>query len=160
MMGMRYLLLLTGLVMGVMAVVGASPLSAQQQGRFAMKDIPGGFAKLDTKTGTVTECRRVRRKWECTVLAETVPEPSAPKVAEKKPEDDIKFKLLERDNIRLKSRVAELEVKLKKAEEEKSKELRLPDDKDIDKMMGFIEKLFQRFMDFARQAPGEGGERT
>ena len=153
-MSMRILLLLTGLVMG------ASPLSAQEQGRFAMKDIPGGFAKLDTKTGMVTECRRVRRKWDCKVLDETIPEPPEPKKVEKKPEDDIKFKLLERDNIRLKARIAELEVKLKKTEAEKSKELRLPDDKDIDKMMGFIEKLFQRFMDFARQAPGESGERT
>ena len=47
-----------------------------------------------------------------------------------------------------------------KKEEEKSKELRLPDDKDLDKLMGFFEKLMQRFMDFAKQNPGESGERT
>ena len=153
-MNFRLLTVFAGLV------IGASAASAQEQPRFAMKDIPGGFAKVDTKTGMVTECRRIRRKWECNVLSETVPEPPEPKVEEKRPEDDIKFKLLERDNIRLKSRIAELEVKLKKVEEEKSQELRIPDEKDLDKMMGFIEKLFERFMDFAKQAPGESGERT
>ncbi|MEM7425471.1 MAG: hypothetical protein AAF441_05215 [Pseudomonadota bacterium] len=145
---------------GTSLILSSTAAFAQEPGRFAMKDSGNGFVKLDTKTGIVTECKRVRRKWECAVLAETVPRQEETKPDPKKAEEDIRTKLLERDNIRLKSRVAELEVKLKKLEEEKSKELRLPDDKDLDKLMGFFEKLMERFMDFAKQAPGESGERT
>ena len=145
---------------GFLMIVGGLLLArtaghAQENGRFALRDVEGGFVKLDTKTGLATECKRVRRKWECTVLDETVP-----KQEETKRDDDLKAKIVERDNIRLKARVAELESKLKKLEQEKSKELRLPDDKDLDRIMGFFEKLMQRFMDFAKQAPGESGERT
>ncbi len=148
-MRFRHLLIVCGLVLA------PASLQAQEESRFTLKDVNGGFVKLDTKTGQVTECKRVRRKWECTVLDETVPKPQ-----ETKKEDDIQVKFLERENIRLKSRIAELEVKLKKQEEEKTKELRLPDDKDLDKLMGFFEKLMQKFMDFAKQNPGESGERT
>ena len=105
-MGFRHLLIACGLIMS------PAMLHAQEEGRFTLKDVNGGFVKLDTKTGQVTECKRVRRKWECAVLDETVPKPQ-----ETNRDDEVQIKVLERENIRLKSRIAELEVSLKKKEE-------------------------------------------
>ena len=48
----------------------ASAGALAQDGRFALKDAEDGFIKLDTKTGTVTHCRKSGADWTCGVLDE------------------------------------------------------------------------------------------
>ena len=110
-------------------------MAQDQPGRFAMKDIEDGMLRLDTQTGAVSYCRKKEDAWAC----ETA--------------DDDQSTLNEeitrilRQNLELQNRIDELEKKLAAKDEN---HLKLPNDQDMDKVMGFMERLMSRFYDFAR----------
>ena len=62
------------------------------------------------------------------------------------------FDRLKAENDRLKARVAELE----KADGS----TKLPSDQDVDRMMDIFGKMFDRFLDFAREMGGKSKEGT
>ena len=139
---------------GILCSLAISAGAHADDGRFAIKPAGDGFIKLDKKTGGLTHCRQVDTSWTCKVLNDESGELSAS--VEELLEDAAKIK---QENKALKAKVAQLEQKLAKLEAG-PKELKLPSDKDVDQIMGFFEKLLERFLEFARKVQDKQGEPT
>ncbi len=141
----------------VMSVLGALILSAgalAEEGRFSIKSAGDGFIKLDKQTGGLTHCRQVNTAWTCKVLKDESGELSAS--VEELLEEAARIK---QENKALKARLAQMEEKLAKLEAD-PKELKMPSDQDVDKIMGFFEKLLERFLEFAKRVQEQQGEPT
>ena len=141
----------------VMSILGVLVLSAgalAEDGRFSIKSAGDGFIKLDRKTGGLTHCRQEETDWTCKVLNDESGELSAS--VEELLEEAAKIR---QENTALKAKVAQLEKKLAKLEADPEK-LKLPSDQDVDKIMGFFEKLLERFLEFARKVQEKQGEQT
>lgn len=110
-------------------------------GRYVLKDVEGGFIRLDTQTGAVSHCRARDSQWACAVVADDR-EALQSEIGE-----------LERENADLKRRVAELESARRPA-------LELPTDADIDRLMGFFERMMKRVIEFARGVERPPGQET
>ena len=124
----------------------AWPAVAQDQpGRYAMKDIEDGMLRLDTQTGSVSYCHKKNESWVCEMAAD---DRSAL-------HDEISR--LHDQNEKLRKRVAELE---KQPGAQDRNQLNLPSDEDMDKIMGFMERLMRRFYAFARTLRDQLGEQT
>lgn len=90
--------------------------------RYKMQKVDGGFLRLDAQTGQVSFCREKDANWTC----ETVADDRAALEAEIK---------------RLNDRVATLE----KQRHDPVERFRTPSDQEIDQVMGFFEKMMKRF---------------
>jgi len=134
-------------VPALLAVLMAAALSAcvaaaaDTTGRYVLKDVEGGFIRLDTQTGAVSHCRPRDGQWMCESLADDR------EVLQKEIAD------LERENNDLRKRVAELEGADKPSVE-------LPSDADLDRLMGFFERLMKRVIEFARGLESPPGQET
>ncbi len=130
-------------ILALLAALCALSLSASAQdaGRYVLKDVEGGFIRLDSQTGAVSHCRPSGSQWVCESLADDR-EVLQKEIAE-----------LERENADLKKRVAELEGGKRPA-------IELPSDADLDRLMGFFERLMKRVIDFARGLDQPTGQET
>ena len=106
-------------------------MAQDQPGRYTMKDIEDGMLRLDTQTGAVSYCRKKEDEWVC----ETADDDQSAL------NDEI-TRLL-RKNLELQNRIDELE---KKVAAKDQNHLKLPNDQDMDKVMGFMERLMSRFL--------------
>lgn len=134
----------------VLAIAGLAliplPSSAAETGRYVLKDVEGGFIRLDTETGAVAHCRAREGEWRCDTVADD----------RRALQDQITA--LHKENSDLKHRVAELEAELLERPDPKSG-VELPSDQELDKVFGFFEKLMRRFIDLARTLKEESGEK-
>jgi len=140
--------------LSLLASLAAATSGLADDGRFSIKPAGDGFIKLDKKTGGLTHCHQVDTAWTCKVLNDENGELNAS--VEQLLQDAAKIK---QEKKALRTQVARLEVKLAKLEAGPDK-LKLPSDQDVDKIMGFFEKLFERFLEFARKAQEKPGEPT
>jgi hypothetical protein len=115
-------------VCGVLLALGlAAPAFSQapaesEPGRFTMTPVADGALRLDTRTGRVSHCKNDARGWTCTSVAD---ERAA----------------YEEEIGRLQARLAKVEAELAARSA-----LTPPSDADLDRAVGFVEKLFRRFM--------------
>ncbi len=140
--------------LSLLVSLAAVPQVLAEEGRFALKQAGDGFIKLDKQTGSLTHCRQIETAWTCKKLNEEAVELNAS--VEQLLQDAAKIK---QENKELRSKVAELEGKVAKFEQ-KPPELKLPSDQDVDKLMGFFEKIFERFLEFAKTVHEKPGEQT
>jgi hypothetical protein len=114
--------------------------SAEITGRYVMEKVEQGFLRLDSATGVMALCAAKAGLWQC----ETVRENGL----------DLTRELadLRAENETLKSRLAELE--------KGHAPTRLPSDQDVDRMMDIFGKMFDRFLDFAREMDGKNKDGT
>jgi hypothetical protein len=131
-----------GLALGL-----AGPAVAAEAGRYVLKDVDGGFIRLDTANGTVSHCRSRDGHWRCEMVAD----------AQDALEDEIGR--LAEENGALKQRLAQLEAELQ-AQRGTGGVLELPSAEDLDRVMGFIERFMRRFIDFARGLSQDQGRET
>ncbi len=124
------------------------------EGRFSIKPAGDGFIKLDKQTGALTHCQQVDATWTCKILNDKTGDLSAS--AEQVLEDAAKVK---QENKALRAKVARLEERLAKLEKGPG-ELQLPSDQDVEKLMGFFERMMERFLAFARKMQEQPGEPT
>jgi hypothetical protein len=122
----------------ILAAHGAG--SAEITGRYVMEKVEQGFLRLDSATGVMALCAAKAGLWQC----ETVRENGL----------DLTRELadLRAENETLKSRLAELE--------KGHVPTRLPSDQDVDRMMDIFGKMFDRFLDFAREMDGKNKDGT
>jgi hypothetical protein len=108
----------------LLASANAQPVvrSSDENWRFKLQRVDGGFLRLDAQTGQVSFCREKDTNWTC----ETVADDRAALEAEIK---------------RLNDRVAVLE----KQTNDPSNRFRTPSDQEIEQVMGFFEKMMKRF---------------
>lgn len=142
------------LIVGTFCSLLLATSALADDGRFSIKPAGDGFIKLDTQTGALTHCRQLEANWTCKILNDQTGDLSAS--AEQVLEDAAKIK---QENKALRARVSQLEEKLAKLEKEPG-QVKLPSDQDVEKIMGFFERLMERFLEFAKKVQDQPGEQT
>ena len=138
--------------------VPAQPMPDAENGRYALSPVADGVLRLDTRTGAVSTCSNNGTGWACY----SVPDERAALDAE--------IGRLQADNEKLRAQLAERDAtvpgkieeplpksdSLKKnepkvAEGERKIEIPLPSDRDMDRLMSFLEQAWRRLVDMANQ---------
>ncbi len=130
------------LVLGL-ALMLAGPAGAAE-GRYVLKDVEGGFIRLDTETGAVSHCGVRNETWRCEPVAD----------AQAALQDEINR--LAQENAELEQQLAELEAGVPGG----TPSIELPSDEDLDRVFGIFERFMQRFIDFARGLNEDTGKET
>jgi hypothetical protein len=144
--------------LGAIAAVAASPVPDAENGRYALSPVADGVIRLDTRTGAVSTCSNSGNGWACYA------------VPDERAAMDAEIGRLEADNEKLKAQLAEREPvvtgkideplpktdSLKKpepkaADGERKIEIPLPSDRDMDRMMSFLEHAWQRLVEMANR---------
>ena len=141
----------------------AGPAVAQsmpdaENGRYALSPVADGVIRLDTRTGAVSACSNGGAGWACYA------------VPDERAALDAEIGRLQADNERLRTQLAAREPiatgkidealpktdSLKKtepkvAEGERKIEIPLPSDRDMDRMMSFLERAWKRLIEMANR---------
>ena len=119
---------------------GVSILADEGNGRYALAPFEGGVAKLDTRTGAITECHRKDDALTCALVPDE----------RQKLQDEIDR--LTRENL-------ELRAKLNNGQSTGGGTANptpsLPSDEDVDRALSLMERFLRRFKDIMRE--GEHG---
>ena len=161
---------LSGVIVLAICLAGAGqalagPMPETENGRYALSPAGDGVLRLDTRTGAVSTCNNSGAGWACY----TVPDERAAMDSEiGRLQSDIVR--LQAENERLKSQLASREPaapgkieeplpksdSLKPAEPKAAEggrriEIPLPSDRDMDRMMSFLERAWRRLMEMANR---------
>jgi hypothetical protein len=149
--------------LGGMASAASSPDT--ENGRYALSPVTDGVIRLDTRTGTVSTCSNAGAGWACY----TVPDERAAL--------DVEIGRLQADNDRLQAESEKLRGQLaaqepvvtgktdealpkadslkkpepKVADGERKIEIPLPSDRDMDRVMSFLEQAWRRLVEMANR---------
>ena len=155
----------SGLLIAAVAFLAVSGTASAQtrpeteNGRYALSPTgDGGVLRLDTKTGSVSTCTNSGTGWACYA------------VPDERAALDAEIGRLQADNEKLKAQFAERDGtvagkteealpksdSLKKpepkvAEGERKIEIPLPSDRDMDRMMAFLERAWKRLIEMANR---------
>ena len=128
-----------------------------ENGRYSLAPVADGVIRLDTRTGAVSTCNNSGAGWACY----TVPDERAALDAE--------IGRLQSDNEKLKAQLAAREPTVTgkieeplpktdslkpappKADAERKIEIPLPSDRDMDRMMSFLEQAWRRLIEMAQR---------
>jgi hypothetical protein len=135
----------------------------RENGRYTFSQNADGLLRLDSRTGTVSICKRSAAGWACFATPD------------ERDAFDKEIGRLQTENIRLKEQLAKREVaepgaktsealpkadSLKPPDQAEAKpdagkgnhiELPLPDDKDIDRVVSFLERAWRRLVEAANR---------
>jgi hypothetical protein len=165
--------------MSVLAVTSgtvAQSLPDNENGRYALSPIPDGVIRLDTRTGAVSTCSNGGAGWACYA----VPDERAAldeEIGRLQIENEKSKAEVERLKAELASRPPTAEDKtaealpkealpksdsLKKAEPkaaegERKIEIPLPSDRDMDRVMSFLEQAWRRLVEMANRMQKDVG---
>ena len=130
----------------------AQTLPDIENGRYSLAPTADGVVRLDTRTGAVSTCSDKGSGWACTL------------VPDERAAYDAEIGRLLKDNAALKADLAQREPSatgktaealpkqdsLKpKADAERKLEIPLPSDRDIDRVMGFVESAWRKLVGIA-----------
>jgi hypothetical protein len=157
----RFLLsVLAVLALGLAGAKAAPPqaMPDTENGRYALSSTPDGVLRLDTRTGAVSTCNNTGAGWACYA------------VPDERAALDTEIGRLQADNEKLRQELASREPvvtgkieepmpksdSLKKsgpkiAEGERKIEIPLPSDRDMDRMMSFLEQAWRRLVEMANR---------
>jgi hypothetical protein len=148
------------LALGVAGAKAAPPqaMPDTENGRYALSSTPDGVLRLDTRTGAVSTCSNSGAGWACYA------------VPDERAALDTEIGRLQADNEKLRKELAAREPvvtgkidepmpksdSLKKsepkiAEGERKIEIPLPSDRDMDRMMSFLERAWRRLIEMANR---------
>ena len=117
-------------------VLAASQSQAVEiTGRYVLEKVEQGFLRLDSVTGVMSLCSAPSGVWECKA------------VKDEGLDGNEELLRLRAENEQLKTRIAELE--------KGGAPTKLPSDQEVDRMMDIFGKMFDRFLDFAREMDGK-----
>lgn len=109
--------------------------AAEITGRYVLEKVEQGFLRLDSQTGVMSLCAVSSGVWECSA------------VKDEGLDGTKELGRLRDENEGLKKRLAELE--------KNGATTKLPSDQEVDRMMDIFGKMFDRFLDFAREMDGK-----
>jgi hypothetical protein len=148
------------LTLGVAGAKAAAPqaMPDTENGRYALSSTPDGVLRLDTRTGAVSTCSNSGAGWACYA------------VPDERAALDAEIGRLQADNEKLKQELAsrapvvtgKIEESMPKsdslkksepkiAEGERKLEIPLPSDRDMDRMMSFLERAWRRLIEMANR---------
>lgn len=138
--------------------VAAQSMPDTENGRYTLSPVADGILRLDTRTGAVSTCNNNGTGWACYA------------VPDERAALDAEIGRLQADNEKLKAQLAEREPtitgkidepmpktdSLKKAEPKagdsaRKIEIPLPNDRDMDRMMAFLEQAWRRLVEMANR---------
>jgi hypothetical protein len=151
--------------LGGLGGAAAQSVPDAEKGRYALSPVVDGVIRLDTRTGAVSTCTNSGTGWACY----TVPDERAALDAE--------IGRLQADNERFKTEVEKLKAELaareptvtgkideplpktdslkkpepKAADGERKIEIPLPSDRDVDRVMSFLEQAWRRLVEIANR---------
>jgi len=152
-----------GLCLGGVGAVAAQSMPDTENGRYALSPVADGVLRLDTRTGAVSTCNDNGTGWACYA------------VPDERAALDAEIGRLQADNEKLKAQLAEREPtitgkidepmpkepmsktdSLKKVEPKvgdsaRKIEIPLPNDRDMDRMMAFLEQAWRRLVEMANR---------
>jgi hypothetical protein len=150
-------------VTGAGAAVAGAPEA--ENGRYTQSTTADGALRLDTRTGAVSTCSNSGAGWACYA------------VPDERSAMDAEIGRLRAENEKLKADLAAREPtvsgkieevlpksdSLKKsepkiAETERKIEIPLPSDRDMDRMMSFLEKAWRRLIEMANRVQRDSGK--
>ena len=126
------------------AALASAPSETERPGRYTMQPIEGGFLRMDTATGDVSLCARVGPTAACEPV---------------KDDRDLQKELarLTSENKALKADIMRLEELLdlrgktdsppSDRPASRGPKLGLPSEEDVDKALGYLERMFKKFRD-------------
>ena len=129
-----------------------------ENGRYSLSPTGDGVLRLDTKTGTVSTCTNSGAGWACYA------------VPDERAAMDTEIGRLQAENEKLRAQLAERDSPVsgksedampksdqlrkaepKVAEGERKIEIPLPSDRDMDRMMSFLERAWRRLIEMANR---------
>jgi hypothetical protein len=128
-----------------------------ENGRYALSPVADGVIRLDTRTGAVSTCNNSGAGWACYA------------VPDERAALDAEIGRLQSDNEKLKAQLAareptvtgkideplpktdSLKPATPKAEGERKIEIPLPSDRDMDRVMSFLEQAWRRLVEIANR---------
>jgi hypothetical protein len=143
---------------GQLGAAAAQSMPDTENGRYALSPVADGVLRLDTRTGAVSTCSNTGTGWACYA------------VPDERSALDSEIGRLQAENEKLKAQLADREPtvtgkideplpktdSLKKpdpkvAEGERKLEIPLPSDRDMDRMMAFLEQAWRRLVEMANR---------
>ena len=161
----KFAIVLAASILGGTGGALAQSMPDSENGRYALSPIPDGVIRLDTRTGAVSTCNSTGAGWACY----TAPDERAALDAEigrLQTENEKSRAELEKLKAELAARPPTAEGKtdealpksdsLKKpepkvAEGERKIEIPLPSDRDMDRVMSFLERAWRRLVEMANR---------
>ena len=149
-------LLLLSLATGTPALAQGAPET--ENGRFTFKEVPDGILRLDGRTGHVSLCSKVT-EWACRTLADdrTALENEIGRLLDEN--------LALRKQLEARAPVPPETVPpsaatppppaVAPAPKQGGRELNLPSDAEVNRMMAFLEKMWRRLLDMAQRTQRE-----
>jgi hypothetical protein len=143
----------------------AQSMPDNENGRYALSPIPDGVIRLDTRSGAVSTCSNSGSGWACYVVPDERAAYDA-EIGRLQAENEKSKAEAERLKAELASRAPAAESKtdealpksdsLKKAEpkaaeSERKIEIPLPSDRDMDRVMSFLEQAWRRLVEMANR---------
>jgi len=144
--------------LGGNGAAAAQSMPDSENGRYALSSVGDGVIRLDTRTGAVSTCSNTGTGWACYA------------VPDERAAFDAEIGRLQADNEKLKAELAAREPtvtgkideplpktdSLKKpepkvADGERKIEIPLPSDRDMDRMMAFLEQAWRRLVEMANR---------
>jgi hypothetical protein len=162
---LKFTIALGALILGGVSGVAAQSMPDSENGRYALSPIADGVIRLDTRTGAVSTCNNAGAGWACY----SMPDERAALDAE--------IGRLQADNERAKAELEKLRAELaareptvngkideplpksdslrkpepKSAEGERKIEIPLPSDRDVDRVLSFLERAWRRLVEMANR---------
>jgi hypothetical protein len=149
----RFSLLVTAACLGGLAPALAAETPDTENGRYTLQPSGDGMVRLDTRTGTVSNCSNSAAGWACYA------------VPDERTALDAEIGRLQTENAKLKDQIAsrepttapgKIEDALPKSDKAPSTadgqrkiEIPLPSDQDMDRVMSFLERAWRRLIDMA-----------
>ena len=142
-------------VLGSAGLAEAEAAPDSENGRYSFSPTADGVLRLDTRTGSVSTCTGKASGWACYA------------VPDERAAFDIEIGRLQADNLRLKAELAKRDLAepgsktdapLAKEDSEKRSaarekgnrlELQLPDDRDVERVVSFLERAWRRLVEMA-----------
>ena len=143
---------------GVSSAAAAQPMPDSESGRYSLAPVADGVLRLDSRTGAVSTCTNNGTGWACYA------------VPDERAAFDAEIGRLQAENEKLKAELAAREPRvagkideplpktdsLKKAEPkvadgERKIEIPLPSDRDMDRVVSFLEQAWRRLVDMANR---------
>ena len=155
----------SGFCLGGMDSAAAQPLSDEENGRYTLSPVADGVIRLDTRTGAVSTCSNAGAGWACYA------------VPDERAALDAEIGRLQAENEGFKAELEKLRAELaargptvtgkideplpktdslrkpepKVAEGERKIEIPLPSDRDMDRVMSFLEQAWRRLVEMANR---------
>jgi len=130
---------------GIGATAAAESAPDSENGRYTFSTSPDGMIRLDTRTGTVSNCNNSASGWACYAVPD-----------ERKALDE-EIGRLQAENEKLKAQLAasgkpgDKQAGRNTAENQRKIEIPLPSDQDMDRVMSFLQRAWKRLVDMANQ---------